>query len=83
MPWTNASIVLNSRDATGGVPQDGNLYNNLKFNAENQNIVQGQIESISVAEVNFPYDIPNVITTGPTPTDTLILTNLDNAAGLS
>jgi len=60
MPWTNASIVLNSRDATGGVPQNGNLYNNLKFNAENQNIIQGQIESISVAEVNFPYDIPNV-----------------------
>jgi hypothetical protein len=60
MPWTNASIVLNSRDATGGVPQNGTLYNNLKFNAENQNIIQGQIESISVAEVNFPYDIPNV-----------------------
>lgn len=60
MPWTNASIVLNSRDATGGVPQNGNLYNNLKFNAENQNIIQGQIESISVSEVNFPYDIPNV-----------------------
>lgn len=61
MPWTNASIVLNSRDATGGVPQNGNLYNNLKFNAENQNIIQGQIESISVSEVNFPYDIPNVM----------------------
>jgi hypothetical protein len=27
---------------------------------ENQNIIQGQIESISVSEVNFPYDIPNV-----------------------
>ena len=60
MPWTNASIVLNSRDATGGIRQNGNLYNNLKFNAENQNIIQGQIESISVAEVNFPYDIPNI-----------------------
>jgi hypothetical protein len=60
MPRTNASIVLNSRDATGGIPQDGNLYNSLKFNAENQNIIQGQIESVSVAEVNFPYDIPNV-----------------------
>lgn len=83
MPWTNASIVLNSRDATGGVPQDGNLYNALTFNAENQNIIQGQIESISVSEVNFPYDIPNVITTGPTPTDTLILTNLDDVAGLA
>jgi hypothetical protein len=54
MPWTNASIVLSSRDATGG------RYNALKFNAKGQNIVQGQIHSISVSEVNFPYDIPNV-----------------------
>lgn len=54
MPWTNASIVLNSRDATNGT------YNALKFNANNQNIIQGQIHSISVNEVNFPYDIPNV-----------------------
>lgn len=54
MPWTNASIVLNSRDATGGT------YNASKFNAENQNIIQGQIHSIAVAEVNFPYDIPNI-----------------------
>lgn len=54
MPWTNASIVLNSRDATAGT------YNALKFNATNQNIIQGQIHSISVNEVNFPYDIPNI-----------------------
>ena len=54
MPWTNASIVLNSRDATNGT------YNALKFNANNQNIIQGQIHSISVNEVNFPYDIPNI-----------------------
>lgn len=54
MPWTNASIVLNSRDATSG------QYNQLKFNAVNQNVVQGQIHSISVNELNFPYDIPNV-----------------------
>ena len=54
MPWTNVSIVLNSRDATSG------SYNNSKFNAENQNIVQGQIHSVSVNEVNFPYDIPNM-----------------------
>ena len=54
MPWTNASIVLNSRDATSG------SYNALKFNAEGQNIIQGQVHSVSVNEVNFPYDIPNV-----------------------
>lgn len=60
MPWTNASIVLNSRDATGGIKQNGNLYNSLLFNSVGQNIIQGQVESVSVAEVNFPYDIPNV-----------------------
>ena len=54
MPWTNASIVLNSRDATAG------NYNNLKFNATGQNIIQGQIHSIAVNEVNYPYDIPNI-----------------------
>lgn len=54
MPWTNASIVLNSRDATAGT------YSALKFNATGQNIIQGQVHSISVNEVNFPYDIPNV-----------------------
>jgi len=54
MPWTNASIVLNSRDRTSG------QYNNAQFNAQGQNIIQGQIHSISVNEVNFPYDIPNI-----------------------
>jgi hypothetical protein len=62
MPWTNASIVLNSRDATGGIKQNGNLYNSLLFNAVGQNIIQGQVESISVSEVNFAYDIPNIQT---------------------
>jgi len=60
MPKPNASIVLSSRDATGGRPQNGNLYNQLLFNAENQNIVQGQIHSVELSEINFPYDIPNM-----------------------
>jgi hypothetical protein len=60
MPKPNASIVLNSRDATGGRPQNGNLYNQLLFNAQNQNIIQGQIQSVAVSEINFPYDIPNM-----------------------
>jgi hypothetical protein len=60
MPKPNASIVLSSRDATGGRPQNGNLYNQLLFNAENQNIIQGQVHSVELSEVNFPYDIPNV-----------------------
>jgi hypothetical protein len=57
---TNVHIVLNSRDATGG-----NDYNALLFNAQNQNIVQGDIRHITVSEVNFPYDIPNVQFGGP------------------
>ena len=54
MPWANASIVLNSRDRSSGT------YNSCTFNAQNQNIIQGQIHSIAVSEINFPYDIPNV-----------------------
>ena len=53
-PSPNAHIVLNVRDRTGG------QYNDAQFNANNQNIIQGQIHSVSLAEVNFPYDIPNV-----------------------
>jgi hypothetical protein len=60
MPRTNASIVLNSRDATGGIKQNGALYNSLIFNAVGQNIIQGQVDCVSVSEVNFPYDIPNI-----------------------
>ena len=54
MPQSNAHIVLNGRDRTGG------QYNAALFNAENQNIIQGDMQSITVSEVNFPYDIPNV-----------------------
>ena len=54
MPWSNVALVMNSRDAVSGT------YNSSQFNAKNQNLVQGQIHSLSVNEVNFPYDIPNV-----------------------
>ena len=54
MPKPNASIVLNSRDRSSG------SYNSCTFNARNQNIIQGQIHSIAVSEINFPYDIPNI-----------------------
>ena len=55
MSYANAPIVLNSRDRTGQ-----SSYNNATFNAENQNIIQGNIKEIAVSEVNFPYDIPNI-----------------------
>jgi len=54
MPQSNAHIVLNVRDRTGG------QYNSALFNAENQNIIQGDIKNVTVSEVNFPYDIPNI-----------------------
>jgi hypothetical protein len=54
MPWANANMVLNSRDRTNG------QYNNSQFNATGQNIVQGQVHSVSLNEINFPYDIPNM-----------------------
>lgn len=53
-PSPNAHLILNVRDRTAG------QYNNAQFNANNQNIIQGQIHSVSVAEVNFPCDIPNI-----------------------
>lgn len=56
MPWTNVQLLANVRDRTSG------QYNNALYNAVNQNLVQGQIHSVSVNEVNFPYDIPNIQT---------------------
>jgi hypothetical protein len=50
----NTHLLVNVRDRTGGV------YNNAQFNAVGENIIQGQIKKISVSEVLFPYDIPNV-----------------------
>jgi len=55
MPWTNVQLVANVRDRTGA-----SVYNDATYNSFNQNLVQGQIHSVSVNEVNFPYDIPNV-----------------------
>jgi hypothetical protein len=55
MPWTNVQLLASVRDRTGT-----STYNNATYNSFNQNLVQGQIHSVSVNEVNFPYDIPNV-----------------------
>jgi len=53
---SNAHIVLNVRDRTGGT------YQSSQYNAEGQNIIQGQIQDVALSEVLFPYDIPNVVT---------------------
>jgi hypothetical protein len=60
MPWTNASMVLNSRDATNAILGGEPPYSVCQLNAKGQNIIQGQVHSVSVNEINFPYDIPNV-----------------------
>lgn len=54
MPWSNVALVLNNRDRTAGT------YSESTYNARGQNLVQGQIDSVSLNEVNFPYDIPNI-----------------------
>jgi len=59
MPKSNVSLVLSSRDATNSSPQNP-AYQTTQYNSTGQNIIQGQIHNVEVAEVNFPYDIPNV-----------------------
>jgi hypothetical protein len=54
MGKANVQLVLNSRDAVSGV------YNNTAYSAVGQNLIQGDVKDVSVAEVNFPYDIPNI-----------------------
>ena len=63
MSAPNVHLVLNSRDATNGgqlLPLRPPPYQSTTYNALGQNIIQGQVEKISLNEVNFPYDIPNV-----------------------
>jgi len=61
MSYTNAQIVLNSRDRQNATAKN---YNDAKYNAQStgggQNIIQGEIREITLSEVNFPYDIPNM-----------------------
>ena len=57
MPRPNANMVLNCRDRN--TPTAAN-YNSAVYSQTNQNILQGQVYCISVSEVNFPYDIPNI-----------------------
>jgi hypothetical protein len=45
---------MNSRDRTAGT------YSESTYNARGQNLVQGQIDSVALDEINFPYDIPNI-----------------------
>jgi hypothetical protein len=59
----NVHLVLNSRDSVDNTtPLRPAPYQSTSYAAKDQNLLQGQIEKISLNEVNFPYDIPNVLT---------------------
>ena len=59
----NVHLVLNSRDSVDNTtPLRPAPYQTTSYATRGQNLVQGQIEKLSVNEVNFPYDIPNVLT---------------------
>ena len=68
----NAQLVINSRDRFILYPNEldprtappfttSQPWNNFSLINQGQNIVQGNIDKIQVAEIRFPYDIPNVI----------------------
>ena len=63
MSEPNVHLVINSRDSVDNTtPLRPAPYQSTLYAAKNQNLLQGQIEKLSVNEVNFPYDIPNVLT---------------------
>ena len=62
MSSPNVHLVINSRDSVdNSTPLRPAPYQSTQYAAINQNLVQGQIEKLSVNEVNFPYDLPNVM----------------------
>jgi len=59
----NVHLVLNSRDSVDNTtPLRPAPYQTTSYATRGQNLLQGQLEKLSVNEVNFPYDIPNVLT---------------------
>ena len=56
----NVPLVLNSRDSVNGLALRQRPYQATTYAADHQNLVQGEIREITLAEINFPYDIPNV-----------------------
>lgn len=50
----NVHIVLDSADGVGS-------YNNFQVSNPGQNLVQGMIKDVAVSEIQFPYDLPNVM----------------------
>ena len=52
----NVHIVLNSADGVG-------QYNDFQVLNPGQNMIQGMIKDVAVSEIQFPYDIPNVMPT--------------------
>jgi hypothetical protein len=50
----NVHLLLDSADGIGA-------YNNFQILNPGQNMVQGMIKDVAVSEIQFPYDIPNVL----------------------
>lgn len=57
--YSNVHLVLNSRDRI--LAGSSGTYNNFSVSNPGQNIVQGQIKDIALSEIQFPYDLPNVM----------------------
>ena len=57
--YSNVHLVLNSRDRV--LSGSSGTYNNFSVSNPGQNIVQGQIKDIALSEIQFPYDLPNVM----------------------
>jgi hypothetical protein len=70
MGKTGAQLVLSSADrikwSVNVLDIEPQPYNDFLANIPGQNIIQGQIKQVEVAEVFFPYDIPNVQAPGDT-----------------
>lgn len=82
MSEPNVFLVLNSRDDVNNVVNNIPNYQTTNYASPGQNIVQGQLKKLSLNEINFPYDIPNVMSgyntftliNGPAPFIDLVIT---------
>jgi len=64
-PCPNAQLVIDSSDrtvyTTSSATTSSQPYSDFLLANPGQNLIQGSIHKVQVAEINFPYDIPNII----------------------
>lgn len=59
----NANVATSSFDRIGGslfAPKN-QRYNNFRIQTTGANIIQGQVNKLSITELMFPYDIPTIV----------------------